>query len=305
MEKEKIGTKATRAEIISTLYKRNYITNSVNISKQNQNIFNQQKERVSGSSDNISYTAVSHSPSSIDFPSFPHFSYSFPAATTTANATIPEDSNYSKNHNKTKDTFSVSYHGTGIKPTDLGIAVINLLRKYIPNIVSTEMTRSMEQHLEQIEIGLTPSKIVINNAKEEIKRNIIFFEQNEKEIGNKISKTLIEAPKEKNFSSKITILGSCPVCRNGNLIIKKSIKTKKRFVGCSLFSINKCNATAPLPQNGTIKSISKLCEACKWPIVSGTKYNQKKRHQLRFCINTQCPSKNKIEGKIDLNNDQN
>jgi DNA topoisomerase-1 len=162
----------------------------------------------------------------------------------------------------------------------------------------------MEEHLEQIEIGSTTSKIVINDAKEEIKRNIIFFEQNEKEIGIKIGKTLIEPCKQKNYHSKITILGSCPVCRNGNLIIKKSIKTKKRFAGCSLFSVNKCNATAPLPQNGTVKSINKLCETCEWPIVSGTRYDQKKRYQLQFCINTQCPSKNKIEEKTDLNNDQ-
>jgi DNA topoisomerase I len=303
MEKEKIGTKATRAEIINTLYKRNYITNSVSILKQNQNIFNHQEDRVSSSSDNINYS-VSRSPSSIDSSSFRQFSYSFPAATTTANATISGDSNNSKNPEKTKDTFPVIYNNTGIKPTDLGIAVINLLRKYIPNIVSIEMTRSMEEHLEQIEIGSTTSKIVINDAKEEIKRNIIFFEQNEKEIGIKIGKTLIEPCNQKNYPSKITILGSCPVCRNGNLIIKKSIKTKKRFAGCSLFSVNKCNATAPLPQNGTIKSINKLCETCEWPIVSGTRYDQKKRYQMQFCINTQCPSKNKIEEKTDLNNDQ-
>ena len=185
----------------------------------------------------------------------------------------------------------------GIRPTDLGIALINLLRKYVPNIVSIEMTRLMEENLEQIESGSSTSTTIVNNAKEELKKAIAFFEQNEKEIGIQLGKALAKGDREKNPPFKITILGICPICRKGNLMIKKAIKTKKRFVGCSLFSTNKCNVTAPLPQNGTIKSINKSCEICKWPIVSGTGYNQKKRYQWQFCINAQCPSKNKIKEK--------
>ena len=64
MEKEKIGTKATRAEIINTLYKRNYITNFVRASQQNQSISNNQDNHSVSSSNNLTL-AVSHPPSSI------------------------------------------------------------------------------------------------------------------------------------------------------------------------------------------------------------------------------------------------
>jgi DNA topoisomerase I len=64
MEKEKIGTKATRSEVISTLLKRNYISTT----------------------------------------------------------------------------------GTAIKATDIGFEIIQSMRKYIPDVVSTDLTRSMEEH---------------------------------------------------------------------------------------------------------------------------------------------------------------
>jgi DNA topoisomerase I len=311
MEKEKIGTKATRAEIINTLYKRNYITNSVRTSQQNQNISNHQDNHSSAySSNNNLNLDVSHLPSTIASSStYSHLSsYSFHTTSTTSIAAKSADSNTSKNPSKTKaqtTTAAAIDNSPGIRPTDLGSAVINLLRKYVPNIVSIEMTRSMEENLEQIETGSSTSTIVVNDAKEELKKAITFFEQNEKEIGIQLGKALVAGGEEKNHLSKITILGSCPVCRKGSLIIKKAIKTKKRFVGCSLFSTNKCGVTAPLPQSGTIKGINKLCETCKWPIVSGTGYNQKKRYQWQFCINTQCPSKNKIKEKTNLNDNQN
>jgi DNA topoisomerase-1 len=162
----------------------------------------------------------------------------------------------------------------------------------------------MEEYLEQVETGSTTSTTVINEAKEELKKAIIFFEQNEKEIGTQLGKSLITGDKENNLQAKITVLGSCPVCRKGSLIIKKSNKTKKRFAGCSLFSTTKCNVALPLPQKGTIKSVNKICETCKWPIILGTGYNQKKRYQWRFCINTQCPSKNKIKEKTNQDNNQ-
>ena len=299
MEKETIGTKATRAEIINTLYKRNYITNSVMVLQQNQINSNQQEDcSFAKISKNLSLP-VSHTLPSIvsSSSSFSPSSLLFPVTPTTAtNASTSADSNTSKNPSKTNPTTTIAINDVpGIRPTNLGIAVINLLRKYVPNIVSIEMTKSMEESLEQIETGASSSKTVVNEAKEELKKDITLFEKNEKEIGIQLCKALVTEDKEKNPSAKITILGICPACRKGRLIIKKAIKTKKRFVGCSLFSTNKCNVTAPLPQKGTIKSINKLCETCKWPIVSGTGYNQKKRYQWEFCINTQCPSKNKIE----------
>ena len=156
MEKEKIGTKATRAEIINTLYKRNYITNSVRTSQQNQNISNHQYYHSADRNNNLTLAVTPH-PSSIASSPSPPSSCSFHTTPTTTIVTTSADYNTSKNPDKTNATSTTFDNSPGIRPTDLGSSIINLLRKYVPNIVSIKMTRSMEENLEQIESGSSTS----------------------------------------------------------------------------------------------------------------------------------------------------
>jgi DNA topoisomerase I len=120
MERENIGTKATRSEIISTLFKRNYISNT---------------------------------------------------------ATIP----YQKQKNGP---------GVGIEATDVGFEIIHLMRKYVPDIVSTDLTRSMEQQLEEIESGIARSAFVIEYATSKLREAITYLKEKEIEIGNQITEAL-------------------------------------------------------------------------------------------------------------------
>ena len=166
------------------------------------------------------------------------------------------------------------------------------MKKYIPNIVSTDLTRDMETQLEQIESGNTTSVQVVDNARNQIKESIQSFSLNESKIGQEIS-SAFEANRTTSPSPKpatSVTLGRCPVCKSGNLMIKKAIKSKKRFAGCTNYSSAKCMATSPLPQKGTIKGTGKKC-ACNWPIIAASGYNQGKRYQWQFCINSQCPLK--------------
>jgi DNA topoisomerase I len=251
MEREKIGTKATRSEIISTLFKRNYITNFV------------------------------------------------PSAAATKQS-VTYDSKVSKDvpisNNKKEQTNKLEYIGiqkSGLRPTEIGIAIVNSMKKYIPNIVSTTLTRDMETQLEQIESGNITSVQVVDNARNQVKVAIQSFNLNNSKIGQEISSAL--EVNRKTITSRnptaIATLGTCPVCKSGNLIIKKAIKSKKRFAGCTNYSSSKCLATSPLPQKGTIKSTEKKCEKCNWPIISGSGHNEGKRYQWEFCINSQCPLK--------------
>ncbi len=124
MEREKIGTKATRSEIISTLFKRNYITNFV------------------------------------------------PSATATSQSVTHDSKVVSKNapissnqkEQTTKDAFR-NTQKSGLRPTEIGIAIVSSMKKYIPNIVSTSLTRDMETQLEQIESGNTTSVQVVDKAR--------------------------------------------------------------------------------------------------------------------------------------------
>ncbi len=108
MEKEKIGTEATRSGVISTLCERNYISNSTQ----------------------------------------------------------------------------------GIKATDIGFEVIRSMRKHIPNIVSTELTRSIERQLDRIESGKISDLLVKENAIDKLKKAIVPFMEKETEIGNQITEAV-------------------------------------------------------------------------------------------------------------------
>lgn len=207
MEKEQIGTKATRSEIISTLFKRNYI-----------------------------------------------------ASTTNGRG--------------------------GIEATEIGFQIIQSMRKYVPSIVSTDLTKSMEEQLEEIESGKARSTLVIENAINKLKGIMITFKEKEIEIGRQITAAVLISQNKQQLQQ--TVLGTCPVCTKGVLKIIRSKVTKKRFVGCSNYSSGTCKATAPLPQKGSIKTTGKMCALCRWPVLRSS-YTAK--HSWEFCINKQCPSK--------------
>jgi len=199
MEKEQIGTKATRAEIIKTLIDRGYIT--------------------------------------------------------------PES----------------------IEATDLGFAVIESMRSYIPDIVSTELTREMEKQLDEVEFGKLSSDRIIDNAVGKLLNALATFKSKEVEVGKGMNAAIARTVTAQNN------VGKCPLCGDGQLRIIRSKQSGKRFVGCSNFGKG-CKGSMPLPQTGVIKTSKKVCSVCKWPIV----YVRFKRRKFswKLCININCPTKN-------------
>ena len=202
MEQERIGTKATRAEIIATLFKRGYISSGKG----------------------------------------------------------------------------------GIEVTDLGFAVIDSMRAFVPAIVSTGLTRSMEEQLELVEQGSADSVSVIEQAVDKLIESLSSFIEKEADIGLQIGQAAA------SDGVKAATLGQCPVCKKGQLRMIKSFKTKKRFVGCSNYSSG-CKATAPLPQKGLVRITGKACPECHWPIV-GIIFARRAK-QWKICINVQCPARKK------------
>jgi DNA topoisomerase I len=164
----------------------------------------------------------------------------------------------------------------GIEVTDLGFAVIESMREHVPDIVSVDLTRSMEEQLEGVEQGKEEPAAVIEYAVGRLTASLEAFRDGSLEIGREIG----------SASKPDNILGACPVCKAGSLRAIRSKKTKKRFVGCSNY-VNGCRASAPLPQKGIVK-VSKVCK-CGWPIAKVIFARRAKPWQI--CINVQCPFK--------------
>ena len=160
------------------------------------------------------------------------------------------------------------------------------MRKYVPNIVSSDLTRSMEEQLEAIESGKARGAFVIEHAAVELKEAITHLKEKEIEIGNQITEAL-----DTTRNKQQIILGTCPICGRGELKIMRSSRTKKRFVGCSSYTSNKCKATAPLPQKTPIRTTGKVCPICRWPILEAV-FRRREEYYSKFCLNIKCPTKN-------------
>lgn len=167
----------------------------------------------------------------------------------------------------------------GIEATDLGFAVIESMREHVPAIVSTDLTRSMEEQLEGVEQGSQDPADVIEYAVDRLVESLAAFRAQSPAIGREIAGAAARP--------SLVVIGDCPVCKRGQLRIIKSRTTKKRFVGCSNYSSG-CRASAPLPQRGSIR-VAKTCK-CGWPMIS-VAFGRGKRWNT--CVSMQCPYKNR------------
>ena len=96
---------------------------------------------------------------------------------------------------------------------------------------------------------------------------------------------------------KYIILGSnqpkdglvkCPLCNIGMLMVIRSRKTKKRFIGCSNY-YNGCKASSPLLQKAMLRATKIPCEVCVWPLVV-FRYSRKQKW-TKQCSNINCSSR--------------
>ncbi len=171
------------------------------------------------------------------------------------------------------DNFAVS---------DLGFEVTEVLQKYCPAVVSSEMTRGLEERMELIQQGKEQKESVLAGAVETLRLVTAELKAKEAALGAQLTQAFERARLEERT------VGSCPNCKGGVLVTIKSKKTGKRFVGCTNYFQGKCNTTYPLPQTGTIKPLALPCKSCGAPIVS---VYLGRRKPWKLCLNPTCPSK--------------
>lgn len=169
-----------------------------------------------------------------------------------------------------------------IRITDLGLAIVETLGRYCPDILSVEMTRRLERDLERIQIGEAPARAMVHGAVETLTPILKEFKAKERLIGVEINEALREAQVRAN------VLGPCPVCKTGEIRLIRNKRTGKRFAGCSNYFSGTCNTSYPLPQRGKIQATGKSCSKCGAPII---RVIRRGRRPWELCINFDCPSK--------------
>ncbi|MBU2634335.1 MAG: DNA topoisomerase I [Nanoarchaeota archaeon] len=166
-----------------------------------------------------------------------------------------------------------------IEVTDLGIKIIEILKKYSSEIIDENLTRHFEEEMENIREKKSKKEEIINEAKEELEKILHKFKQQESKIG----KELVEALKE--TQNKASIVGKCPKCKDGDLRILYSKKFKSYFVACNKYP--KCKTTFSLTR-GLPKTTDKKCPECDYPLVQ---IIRKGMRPFLYCINKQCPKR--------------
>lgn len=170
--------------------------------------------------------------------------------------------------------------------TELGYKIVETLEKYCEKIVSVKFTRALEERMENIEKGKEKKGDILKDSVEKLRTILNQFKMNEEKIGMRLGDAV-----KKSHLDKL-VVGQCPICKTGNLVVLSSRKTGKRFVGCTNFKKNLCNATFPLPQPPyEIQLKRKTCNICSWPIIAvRSKYKRFWRF-WNLCLNPNCPTK--------------
>jgi DNA topoisomerase-1 len=167
--------------------------------------------------------------------------------------------------------------------TDLGFEVAAVLRNYCPSVISSEMTRKLEEKMQQIQLKKESKQNVLADAIEVLKAVTLTLKHNQSEIGTQLGQKVKQI-----YVDKQTI-GNCTKCQIGKLVIIRSKKTGKRFVGCTNFFEGTCSTSFPLPQTGTIKPLASPCKICYYPVIRVL--SNSKQPPWNLCLNTNCPSK--------------
>lgn len=177
-----------------------------------------------------------------------------------------------------------------IEATPIGMSLIKTLEKYSPIIIDEELTRKLQDEMDEIvehpgkNLNILKEKgdHIIDEAKEQIVEISKEFSKKEKLIG----KELVSAQEDqRQIEREENTLNLCPKCKKNNLRVTYSPKNRKFFIACSGYP--ECKNTYSLPPYGTIKQTGKNCEKCNFPLLMAL---QKGKKPWIFCFNTECPT---------------
>ena len=167
--------------------------------------------------------------------------------------------------------------GKSIEVTDFGLKVADVLRKYAPEILDEDLTRTLEEKMEAIQDGKVEKEEVINESREMLTAILGKWKKNEAQIGKDLLEALQLTIEQEN------LVGTCDKCGKQLRIIH--MKFKKQFIGCTGYP--DCRNAYPLPTGAYVKPTGKPCSTCSKPTVSV----KKGRMRYTMCIDPQCPTK--------------
>lgn len=179
------------------------------------------------------------------------------------------------------DRAYVQVEDKNLKPTMLGVAVIEALTEFAPRITTPDMTSDLEAEMDQIAGGDRTRVSVVDHSRQMLANVMVDLIDKAAEVGERLKDAAIADAK----------VGECPTCGK-DLLVRNSPKTKSQFVGCAGWP--ECEVTYPLPQ-GKIDPLPDACVECGAPRVRIIQFRSK---PIERCLNPACVTN--FEAPVDL-----
>jgi DNA topoisomerase-1 len=170
-----------------------------------------------------------------------------------------------------------------IQVTQLGMKTCETLEKYCPTILDVELTRQIEEEMEDIRQKKNTPEKVLDHARVVLTTVLAEFKLKEKDIGIE----LLSANRESQDIA--SFIGNGPD-GNGYKLLKGKFGP---FIGSVNYPTD--TTTFKLPP-GYFKPTNEVCEHCKFPTI--LKINRGKAPQ-KYCFNPACSAKKEIAAPTD------
>ena len=183
-----------------------------------------------------------------------------------------------------------------IKATELGMNLIESLKKNSPVIIDEKLTREIEKDMDVIRRSKrdleAKERKILDKAEKALIKISKDFKAKEIEIGKDLIKANEAMFKEEQESNKLGL--QCPECKKGELTVKFTPRFKSYFVACTAYP--DCRKTFSLPKGLIKNTVNKKCEDCEWPLLLRILAGKR---PWQLCFNPECPSKKPmgIDGK--------
>ncbi|MFC2646647.1 MAG: DNA topoisomerase I [Coriobacteriaceae bacterium] len=173
--------------------------------------------------------------------------------------------------------YEVKYlRNNPIEPSQLGMAVIEVLHTYAPHITTPDMTSELEQDMNQVAEGKETQAEVVDHSRALLAGMLDALIVHEEDLSDAIADALTADAR----------IGVCPKCGH-DLVVKSSAKTHSSFVGCTNWP--DCDVTYPLPR-GRIEALegdAAVCPECGAPRI---KVHPFRSRAYEMCVNPKCPT---------------
>ena len=160
-----------------------------------------------------------------------------------------------------------------IEPTSKGIAVIDALGTFAPEVTHPEMTADLEEKMSAIISGDATLQSVVMDSRAKLADQLDALMPHQEQIREALA----------SADAADAYVGTCPSCGK-NLVFRSNRRNGSRFIGCDGYP--DCTLTYTLP-DGKVEVLEETCPVCGLPRVKITPWRSSAK---TACINPDCLS---------------